>query len=85
MSTYADVLRVVMSLSPEQRRELAAAIDASLDVDVDIAANGGAPNQSPAWQAEIARRSAEIDAGTAQSFTWEETRQRARDRASRHG
>jgi putative addiction module component (TIGR02574 family) len=83
MSTYADVLRVVLGLSPEQRRELAAAIDASLEVDV--AADGGAPNQSPAWRTEIARRSAEIDAGTAQSFTWEETRQRARDRASRNG
>jgi putative addiction module component (TIGR02574 family) len=83
MSTYADVLRVVMNLSPEQRRDLAAAIGASLDAE--LTADGGAPNQSPAWRAEIARRSAEIDAGTAQSFTREETRQRARDRAGRDG
>ncbi len=83
MSTYADVLRVVLSMSPEQRRELAAAIDASLDAGE--AAEQGAPNQSSAWRAEIARRSAEIDAGTAKSFTWEETRQRARKQAGRNG
>ncbi|MCI0357079.1 MAG: addiction module protein [Planctomycetaceae bacterium] len=81
MSTYADVLRVVLSLSPEQRRELASAIDASLEA-VDATAEGTA-NLSPAWRAEIARRSAEIEAGTAKFFTWEETQQRARERAAR--
>jgi putative addiction module component (TIGR02574 family) len=83
MSTYADVLRVVLSMSPEQRHELREAIDASLDAE--DAADQGPPNLSTAWRAEIARRSAEIDAGTAQSFTWEETRQRARERARRDG
>ncbi len=83
MSTYADVLRVVLSLTPEQRRELAAAIDASL-ADEE-AADQGTPNLSPAWRAEIARRSAEIDAGTAKSYSWEETRERARNRAGRDG
>jgi len=83
MSTYADVLRVVLGLSPEQRRELASAIDESLSAE-EIAAEGP-PNLSPAWRAEIARRSAEIDAGTAKSYSWEETRQRARDRAKRDG
>jgi putative addiction module component (TIGR02574 family) len=83
MSTYADVLRVVLGLSPEQRRELANAIDASLVAEE--VSDQGKPTLSPAWRAEIARRSAEIDAGTAKSFTWEETRQRARDRVGRDG
>jgi len=83
MSTYADVLRVALSLSSQERRELAHAIVDSLEAE-DVV-DQGAPNLSAAWRAEIARRSAEIDAGTAKSFSWEETRQRARDRATRDG
>jgi len=84
MSTYADVLRVALSLSAKQRSELADAILNSLD-DEEAGASNGPPQLSEAWRAEIARRSAEIDAGTAQSCTWEETKLRARQRASRDG
>jgi putative addiction module component (TIGR02574 family) len=80
MSTYADLLKVVLGLSPEQRRELAAAIDASLDAEE--AADEVAPNLSRAWQAEIARRSAEIDRGEVHGIPWEEARRRVR---SKHG
>ena len=31
----------------------------------------------PAWQAELARRSAELDAGTATAIPWEEVRRQA--------
>jgi putative addiction module component (TIGR02574 family) len=82
MSTYAEVLQVVLSMSPQQRRELANAIDKSL---VSETTDQGSPNMSPAWRAEIARRSAEIDAGTATSYSWPETQQRARQRARRDG
>jgi len=74
MSTYADVLRAVLGMSPEQRRKLAAAIDASLDAE-EITAEGP-PNLSPAWRAEIARRSAEYDRGEVQGIPWEEARAR---------
>lgn len=78
MSTYADVLRVAMSLSAKERSDLAHAILESIDAEHDDAP----PQLSEAWRAEIARRSAEIDAGTAKSYAWEETRRRVR---SRHG
>jgi putative addiction module component (TIGR02574 family) len=74
MSTYADVLRVVLSLSPEQRRELSAAIDASLEAEE--AADEGTPNLSPAWRAEIARRSAEYDRGEVTPIPWDVVREK---------
>jgi len=83
MSTYADVLRIALSLSAKERSELADAILDSLDEEA--VESNGPPALSDEWRAEIARRSAEIDAGTAQSYTWDETKLRARQRASRDG
>jgi len=82
MSMYADVLREAMSLTPAQRSELARAMLESIDEEEG---DRSPPLLSEAWRAEIARRSAEIDAGTAKSYTWEETKQRARERAARDG
>jgi putative addiction module component (TIGR02574 family) len=81
MSTYADVLRVALSLSAKERGELADAILDSLDEEV--AGAHDPPHWSDAWRAEIARRSAEIDATTVQSFNWAETKLRAREKAPR--
>ena len=70
-----------MSLSAKERSDLAQAMLESIDEIGDDAS----PQLSEAWRAEIARRSAEIDAGTAKSYSWEETKQRARERAARDG
>jgi putative addiction module component (TIGR02574 family) len=79
--SYAEVLEAVLRLSPDERRELATAIDASLPPDT---ADEGVPNLSPAWRAEIARRSAEIDRGEAIGISWEEARQRVRGKYGLH-
>jgi len=83
MSTYADVLRMALSLSPKERRDLWHAVLESLDGE-EIT-DDEPPILSEAWKAEIARRSAEIDAGTAKGIPWEEVRNRilTRRRASK--
>ena len=66
----------VLSLPEEQRAELAHDLIASLDAPAD-------PDAADAWDAEISRRVAEVDAGTAQLIDRTELRrlmqQRLRD------
>jgi putative addiction module component (TIGR02574 family) len=78
MTTYTEILSAAMNLPPQQRDELAVTLWDSLPDDGSYV-----PELSDAWKQEIARRSAEIDAGTAKYVTWEEVKQRAR-RAAGH-
>jgi putative addiction module component (TIGR02574 family) len=64
-SVFADALR----LEPETRAELAAELLASLDGPVD-------PDAEAAWDAEIERRIAAIEAGTIALEPWEQVKRR---------
>lgn len=67
-------LRIEALLLPEaERAELAYALVKSLDIHTDA-------NVLEAWDQEIHRRLAEIDAGTAKLIDRDEFRQRMRDR-----
>ena len=65
-----------LNLSESERAELAHNLVASLDGPVD-------PDVEKAWDAEILRRLAEIDSGTANLIDREEFRRRMRARMSR--
>lgn len=70
-------LRVeALNLSESERAELAHNLVTSLDGPAD-------PDAEKAWEAEILRRLAEIDAGTAALIDREEFRRRMRARMSR--
>lgn len=64
-TVLADALR----LQPSARAEVAAELLASLDGPADS-------NAEAAWAAEIEKRVAAIEAGTAQLETWEAVRRR---------
>lgn len=79
----ADLFQQVMNLSAEDLRRLRLIIDERLgDTDVD-------PDAAQAWDEEIARRSAEVAAGTADTVSLEEFDQfleeRRRTRAAARG
>ncbi len=64
-SVLADALR----LDPEARAELAAELLASLDGPAD-------PDAESAWEVEIERRIAAIEAGTIPLEPWEQVKRR---------
>ncbi|OGA55834.1 MAG: addiction module component CHP02574 family protein [Betaproteobacteria bacterium RIFCSPLOWO2_12_FULL_62_58] len=74
--TLEKVRSEALSLSEAERAELAHNLVASLDGPAD-------PDVETAWDAEILRRLAEIDSGTANLIDREEFRRRMRDRMSR--
>jgi putative addiction module component (TIGR02574 family) len=63
------VLAEALRLDPEARAEIAAELLASLDGPDD-------PDAEVAWAAEIERRVAEIEAGTAKLEDWEDVKRR---------
>jgi putative addiction module component (TIGR02574 family) len=65
------VLQNALSLSDEERAELAALLIESLDVTVEMDAE-----VAEEWRAELARRIATLDDGTAQPIPWEEVKRR---------
>jgi putative addiction module component (TIGR02574 family) len=68
MSPNAEKLyNEAMQLPDDERADLAGKLIASLDLEVDDDAD-------EAWAAEIARRVAEIENGTAKTIPWEEAR-----------
>ena len=71
IETFLDA---ALQLSAEDRLELANALLSSLD------ATEAEPLDAE-WLAEIDRRYAEVKAGTAITFSWEECRRMARERA----
>lgn len=64
----AGVLAAAESLSLEERRELLDLLLVGLD-DSDALAEGQTPHLTEAWRQEIARRSAEYDAGQAETVS----------------
>jgi putative addiction module component (TIGR02574 family) len=58
-----------LKLRPDERAELAAEILASLDGPAD-------PDAEAAWELEIARRVAEIEAGTVKLEPWDDVKGR---------
>jgi putative addiction module component (TIGR02574 family) len=71
-----------MKLTPRERSKLAETLWESI---TDEQAAATLPQFSQAWKEEIARRSAEIDAGTAKYVTYEQMVERARRAAAHDG
>jgi len=69
IKTAESVLADALRLDPESRAGVAAELLASLDGPAD-------PDAEAAWAAEIERRVAAIDAGTAQLEPWERVKHR---------
>jgi len=68
-----DVLTEILRLPAEQRAKLALELIRSLDDESDADA-------AAAWDEEIERRAAEVEAGTAETITIEEYRAHVRAR-----
>lgn len=77
MTTFAEILNAAMNLPPHQRGELATVLQESVAEERPTTAP---LRLSDAWQRELARREAEVDAGTASYVTYEQMRERARNR-----
>jgi putative addiction module component (TIGR02574 family) len=75
----ANVLAAAELLSGEERRELVELLLGGLD-DPAAPANGEPPALSAAWRQEIARRSAEYDAGRGATVSWQEVQARWQSR-----
>jgi len=65
----SELLQKALSLSEEERAELACSLIESLDGAVGEAAEA-------AWNQEIARRVEDLDTGKAKAIPWEEVRSR---------
>ena len=72
MSSVATVLTAAMELDRPERADVARKLIASLDDGGDA----GEPEVETAWLAEVERRLATADAGTAQFEPWEVVEQR---------
>jgi len=68
-----DMLAEALRLPVEERAKLALELLRSLDGERD-------PDAAEAWDAEIERRGAEVDAGTADTMTLDEYRVHVRER-----
>jgi putative addiction module component (TIGR02574 family) len=64
-----DLLQKALSLSEEERADLACSLMESLDTVVDKEAES-------VWNEEIGRRITELDSGKAKTVPWEEVRRR---------
>lgn len=71
-----QLLAEALQLSDEERAALAGELIQSLDVEVD-------PDAEAAWSAEIRTRLDQVEAGTAKTVSWVETRQRIHAAATR--
>jgi putative addiction module component (TIGR02574 family) len=65
----SELLQKALSLSEEERAELAGSLIESLDAPVDQAAEAE-------WNEEIARRIENLDSGKAKTIPWEVVRSR---------
>lgn len=68
-----DMLAEILRLPPDERARLALELIRSLDTEAE-------PGAVDAWDAEIARRGAEVDAGIAETMTVDEYRAHVRQR-----
>jgi putative addiction module component (TIGR02574 family) len=71
--TFTELWRDAAELTEEERASLAGLLIESLEGEPDL-------DVEAAWAAEIEKRVAELDAGTATTIPWEEVRQRLLDR-----
>jgi len=69
----AEILAEILRLPVEERARLALELIRSLDTEAEAGA-------ADAWDAEIARRGAEVDAGVAETMTVDEYRAHVRQR-----
>lgn len=76
-AAFGDILDAAISLTEEERVKLVDALIATLEPE-------DAAPLDDSLLAEIDRRSAEIDAGSATLLTWEEVKKNARFRAQSH-
>jgi putative addiction module component (TIGR02574 family) len=81
----SSVLAAAESLTVAERRELIDLLIAGLDDAPQDEAGEETPTLSEAWRQEIARRSAEYDAGQADTVTWEEVQARWKSRRTAGG
>jgi putative addiction module component (TIGR02574 family) len=65
----SNLLQKALTLTDEDRAELASSLIDSLDPTVDEGTAG-------AWDQEIARRISDLDAGRAKTVSWDEVRSR---------
>ena len=72
-----DLLQKALSLSEEERADLACSLMESLDAAVDEGAE-------KSWNEEISRRLAELDSGKAKTVPWDELQRRISSRLT-HG
>jgi putative addiction module component (TIGR02574 family) len=70
---FSAVFRDASELSERDRATLAGLLIESLETEPQ-------PDVEAAWLAEIARRVAEVEAGTVKTIPWDEVRQRLLDR-----
>src|SRR5262245_21095950 len=71
-TSASRILKDALGLSEKERAEVAARLIASLDA----ASSDDADEVREAWAAEIERRCAALDAGTATTMDWDEARRR---------
>jgi putative addiction module component (TIGR02574 family) len=82
--TIASLLAAAEALSPSERRELIELLAAGLDDPPPADTEEGAA-LSEAWRHEVAQRSAEYDAGQAQTVPWEQVKARWKSRRATGG
>jgi len=82
MTTYASILQAAMKLPARERCALAEALWETVSEPSDAEL---VTQMSESQRAAIARRSSEIDAGTAKYVTWEQMIERAHKAAGYHG
>ncbi len=76
-STLEQVRQAALALPEEERVQLVDALIATLKPE-------NAAPLDDAWLAEVERRSEEFDAGGVTTFSWEEVKDRARQRCRPH-
>lgn len=79
----ANVFAAAESLSIEERRELIDLLLEGLENSAHSEADGGSAVLSEGWQQEVIRRSAENDAGQAETVSWPEVQARWQSRRAR--
>jgi putative addiction module component (TIGR02574 family) len=79
------LLAAAESLSAAERRELIDLLAAGLDDSLPTGTEARAPALTEAWQREVVQRSAEYDAGQAETVPWQEAQARQRSRRAAGG
>jgi len=83
--SVATVLAAAEALSPAERRELIDLLVAGLDESSQGGTEVGPPALTDAWRQEIIRRSAEYDAGQAETVSWQDVKTRWQARRATGG